>query len=275
MDNFFKDTRPGKEITHGSAFFELPILYQRDDAFGLYFSVNAKKLAGILPTEKLYPIILPNGRAVFAICAFNYIDTTIGTYGEVAAVIPVIYGKKPLTGMLPALMESNYPGFGALVHHLPVTNAEARDAGRGEWGYPKFIADMHFNIKTDYLECLMREKQAHILDLRVARKGIFLSDKKPLITFSVKENKLIKTVVPQKGIRRIALNPKNSYVKFGDHPMAESIKALDISDRPFMSFYFPERAAILPSGEIIDSNVKTFEGYMGETRIAEHTIDYS
>ena len=107
-------------------------------------------------------------------------------------------------------MESNYPGFGVLVYHLPVTKAEARDAGRGEWGYPKFIADMRFKINTDYLECSMREKETHILDLRVARNGICLQDKKPLITFSVKENKLIKTIVPQKGIRRIALNPKNS-----------------------------------------------------------------
>ena len=57
--------------------------------------------------------------------------------------------------------------------------------------------------------------------------------------------------------------------------MAKSITALDISDRPFMSFYYPERAAILPSGEIIDSNVKAFDGYRGETRSAEHTIDYS
>ena len=106
-------------------------------------------------------------------------------------------------------------------------------------------------------------------------RWICLQDKKPLITFSVKENKLIKKIVPQKGIRRIALNPKNSYVKFSGHPMAESITALDISDRPFMSFYYPERAAILPSGEIIDSNDNVFDGYMGETRIVEHTIDYS
>ena len=26
--------------------------------------------------------------------------------------------------------------------HLPVTRVEARDAGRGEWGYTKFLADM-------------------------------------------------------------------------------------------------------------------------------------
>jgi len=274
MENFFKDARPGKEVTYGSATFELPILYQRDDFFGLYFTADAKKVAAILPTDKLHPVVLPNGRAVYAICAYNYINTTIGTYGEVAAAIPVIYGKKPVTGMFPALLESYYPGFGALVHHLPVTKAEARDAGRGEWGYTKFIADMHFNIKTDHLECLMREENQHILDLHIAKKGLFITDKKPLITYSVKENKLIKTIIPQKGMRRFSINPKDSYVRLGNHPMAQSIKELDISEKPFLSFYYPERSAILPSGKVIDSNVKAFEGYMGKNRAAQHTIDY-
>ena len=265
MEAFFKNTRPGKEVTHGSATFELPILYHRDDFFGLYFTVEAKKVEAILPTDKLYPILMPNGRALFAIGAYNYIDTSIGPYGEVAAAIPVIYGKKAPVGIVAALLESRYPGFGVLVQHLPVTKMEARDAGRGEWGYTKFIADMHFNIKADYLKCVMHEENEHILDLMVAKKGICLPDTKPLITYSVKESKLIKTIIPQKGFRCLEIKPKESYVKFGKHHMAESIKELDISEKPFMSFYYPDRAAILPSGRVIDNKVKSFEGYIGSS----------
>ncbi len=277
MDNFFSNTRPGKEVTYDKATFELPILYLRDDFFGLYFTANAKKVREIMPSDKLYPVIMPNGRAVIGIAAYNYIDTTVGSYGEVPVVIPAVYGEKPIpfTGLLIALMESRYPGFGVLVQHLPVTKILARDAGRGEWGYTKFVADMHFNITPEYMECQMHEEEQHILDIRVARKGIYVKDTKPLITFSVKDNKLIKTLIPHKGMKRISLNTKGSFVNFGSHPMAQSVIDLEISSKPFMAIYYSERSAILPSGEVIEDNVRPLDGYFGKDREAKHTVEYT
>jgi len=72
-------------------------------------------------------------KALLGIAAFNYVDTSIGPYGEVAVVIPVVHRRRPLP-LLPALMEASYPGFGNLVLHLPVTGLKPRDAGRGVWG---------------------------------------------------------------------------------------------------------------------------------------------
>ena len=274
---FFAGTRPGKKAKYGKASFELPILYLRDDFFGLYFTADVKKVRGILPSDRMHPITMPNGRAIVAILAYNYIDTTIGPYGEVPVVIPVLYDKKrlPFMGFLPALRQGSHPGFAALVMHLPVTKVEARDAGRGEWGYTKFIADMHFDITPEYLQCSMSEGPEHILDLRVMRKGIHVRDDKPLITFSVKDKKLIRTVIPQKGVMRVSLATKGSFVKFGPHAMARSIRALDISDKPFMASFYTERAAILPSGAVVEENVRPFEGYIGKDRKAKHTTFYT
>jgi hypothetical protein len=110
----------------------LPILYYRDDFFVLYFTANIKKVIEILPSTNLYPVMMPNGRAIIGVGAFNDIETTIGSYGEVPIVIPVVYGKKtsPFTGLIPAFMESRHPGFGLLVMHMPVTSILARDWGR-------------------------------------------------------------------------------------------------------------------------------------------------
>ena len=277
MDNFFANTRPGKEVTYGEISFELPILYFRDDFFMLYFTANAKEVKSIMPSNKLYPVIMPNGKAIIAVGAFNYIDTTRGPYGEVPVGIPVIYGRKPFpfTGIIPALMESRYPGFGILVQHLPVTNKIAKDVGRKEWGYTKFVADMHFNITPECMECQMYEEDQHILDIRVARKGFYVKDTKPLVTFSVKNNKLIKTVIPQKGMKRLSLNTKGSFLNLGDHPMAQSVRDLGISAKPFMAAFYPERAAILPSGDVIENDVMPFEGYPGKDREAKHTVEYT
>ena len=256
---------------------ELPILYYHDDFFALYFTANIKKVSEIVPSANLYPVRMPNGRAIIGVAAFNYMETTIGSYGEVAIVIPVVHGKKtsPFTGLIPAFMESRYQGFGLLVMHLPVTGMLARDGGRQGWGYTKFIADMHFVINSDYFECQMYEEDRHILDLRVRKKGILMKETRPIITYSVLDNNLIKTIIPQKGIRRVAIQTKGSFLKLGNHPVSESLKALDISNKPFMSAYFPERSTILPLGDIIEKNVSSFEGYLGKNREAKHTIEYN
>jgi hypothetical protein len=274
---FFDGTRLGKQAKYGEASFELPILYLRDDFFGLYYTADTKKISEIIPSDKLTPVTMPNGRAVIAIMAYNYLETSIGSYGEVPVAIPVLFEKKqlPLGGFLPLMLQGAYPGFGVLVMHLPVTKVIARDAGRGEWGYTKFVADMDFSITPEFLECRMYEKDQFIFDLRVMRRGFHMPDKNPLITFSVKDRQLIRTTIPIKGVMRFSLCTKDSYVKFGAHPMAQSIQALDISENPFAQSFYTERAAILPSGEIVERNVKPLEGYMGQTRDARHSWKYT
>ena len=277
MIPFFENTRPGRQVTYGQATFDLPILYFRDDFFGLYFSATFKAVKEIMPSHNLHPLMLPNGRAVVAIAAYNYIDTTVGPYGEVAVAIPVVYGKKPgRLSSIPALIkESNYPNFGALVHHLPVTKIIARDAGRGEWGYTKFVADMTFHATPEAFNCTMGEKETHILDLHVPRQGIRMRDKKPLTTYSVREGKLIKTVIKHQGLKRVQLRPQNAFIRWGDHPVSQSVKDLGISEKPFMSMYYVERSAILPEGWVMESNVAPFEGYRGEDREGVHKTFYT
>ncbi len=275
MKRFFDIPQKVKSVTYNDFSFDLPILYFRDDFFGLYFTADRKKVKALMPSEHLHPVII-NGRAIVAILAINYIETSIGPYGEVPVVVPVVYGEKPMpgTGLLPALMESKYPGFGVLVQHLPVTKTEARDAGRGEWGYTKFVADMYFRITPELMHCRMDEEDNNILEIQVARKGIAIKDRKPLVTYSVKGNNLIKTFIPQKSVKRIAVFPKDSYLTLGNHPVADSIKALDISDKPLASIYFPERAGILPEGQVIEKGVKAFEGYLGSDRVGAHVVNY-
>lgn len=276
MKTFFSNSKPVNKVTHGKATFDLPILYHRDDAFALYFTANYEKVKAVMPSDKLHPVILPGKKAVVVIGAFNYIDTSIGTYGEVAVALPAVFDKKitSFNGILPALMESGYPGFGVVIMHLPVTRVEAKDAGRGEWGYTKFIADMYFSISPEYMECRLLEGDRDILDMRVKRKGFYLRDKKPLTTFSVKDGDLIKTVIPQIAAKRVSLMTGGSRLKLGDHPVAESIRSLGISSRPFMSVYYPERAAILPSGTVIEKGVSPMEGHLGEDRKALHSIEH-
>jgi len=230
MSTFFSSAGPAKEVTHGSATFGLPILYFRDDAFTLFYTADPQKVKNLLPSDKLHPILLPGNRTMVGVAAFNYIDTTIGSYGEVGLVIPVVHADKAPSIILPALLESRYPGFGVLVMHLPVTKSIARDAGRGQWGYTKFVADMTFTITSEFMECRMKEKDREILTMRVARKGIPVRDKKPLVTYSVLNNNLIRTTIPQTGSFRLSVGPGDSYLNLG-FPEAPATKCAE----PFLN----------------------------------------
>ena len=272
MSDFFASTRPGRTVNHGSATFELPILYFRDDLFTLFFSADLAQVKAAMPSDKLHPVRLSSQKALVA--AFNYIDTSIGPYGEIGVVIPAVYGDKLPLPVLPGLLETRYPGFGALVMHLPVTKTVARDAGRGEWGYTKFVADMRFTNTPEFQQCEMSEEDRHILTLRVERRGIVRREKKPLITYSVKDGNLIKTVIPQKGTYRMCFSARHSFLKLGDHEVAQSIREWGISAKPLLSRYFVERGGILPAGEIIEENVRPLDGYFGKEREGEHTVSY-
>lgn len=253
-------------MTCGMASFDLPILYFHDDLFGLSFGADFDKVRALMPSDRLHPVRLLGGGAVVGIFAMDYYETTVGSYGEVAVATPVVQGSKAPPPLLPLLLESNYPGFGLLVIHLPVTTLDARDGGRGVWGFAKFTSEMVFTLTPEFMECRLSEEGTHILTLRVARQGMALRDRKPLITYTVKEKRLIRTTIPQKGSQRLALRPRDSSLDLGDHPVAQSIRELGLSDRPFVSRYYMERCGILPKGEVIEEGVRPLEGYYGRDR---------
>ncbi len=247
---------------YGKAEFDLPIFYYRDDLFLGFFLADLKKVKEVLPSKHLHPVVFGPGKAIAVIGAFYYIDTSIGPYGEIPVGIPVVW-KTPSVPFLPALIENYYPGFGIYILHLPVTTIEARDAGRGVWNYPKFVADMRFKNTPEYISVDMEENGRYILGLKVDKKGHIFRDNRPLVTYTEKDGKIIKTVIPVKGIYMTCMRPGSGRLDLGDHPVAETIKALGVGKRPIITRYYIERAAILPEGEVVGESDKRYDGYRG------------
>ena len=277
MKPFFSGAMPAKSTTAGGVKFDLPILYFRDDAFALFYTADPQKLQALLPSDRLYPVTITKNKALFGVACFNYIDTTIGAYGEVGIVVPAMFADKKPAHLIPAIRESYDPRFGMVVLHLPVTNTTAREAGRGVWGYTKFVADMKFIITPEYMECRLSEGKKKILTARVARftrGGFVKKDYRPLSTFSVKDKKLIQTTIPQVGTARNSFFPDGSFLDLGDHAIVGPLKDLGLSKKPFMSRYYLERSGILPTGVVIQEDVREMDGYRGADRQGEHTVVY-
>jgi hypothetical protein len=267
MRPFFEGTRPGRVARVGTAEFDLPVLYFRDDSFGALFTADLARLRAVMPSRKLHPVPHSTpGRGLVYIGCFDYLDTSIGPYGEVAVAVPAVYGRRP-PPVLPTVFEGRWPGFGAVILHLPVTTRLTRDGGRAYWGYAKFVADMRFQSTPEFQECRLDEGGKHVLTLHVVKRGPPLPDRRPLITYSVKDGALIRTTIPQSTIVRTALGAGGASLELGGvHPVAISIRELGIDLRPVMTRYYLDRSAILPEGEVLEQGVGPLEGYPGAER---------
>jgi len=95
-----------------------------------FFPLPTRNVRALLPSPQLRPVEAVPGYAVLAFVAFEYRDTDIGPYNEVAVCVPVLYNSPLNLPLVPLLLEKSYPGLGFYVHHLPVTTDIACRAGR-------------------------------------------------------------------------------------------------------------------------------------------------
>lgn len=71
------------------------------------------------------------------------------------------------------------------------------------------------------------------------------------------------------------MNPAGSWLHLGDHPVAEALRQLGLPRKPLMAFSYPERAAVLPAGEVIETGVRPLRGYTGSERAGRLSVRYN
>jgi len=273
--DFFHWTGPtAKAVDVGPALVDVPIMYYRDDCFLGFFSAAYEPTRALLPSSEMHPVTLPNGRAIVGVTAFNYLETSLGPYGEIAVIIACTYGRRGLP-MLPLLLEGRYAGWGVFVLHLPVTNILARDAGRAIFGYAKFVADMDFERRPTHQRVRLSEGDSHILTLTVQQRGLTQKDNRPIITYSVLDGELLRTTVPSRAVYQMGLGSGLGTLALGDHEIADQLRALDISPTAFATRNYLTRSGILPAGEPVGPSDRPYDGYPGEEReYGRLTVNY-
>jgi hypothetical protein len=148
---------------------KLPIFYYDGTAQTAVFPARLSALRNLMPDPRFSPARLAPGLGAVGVSCFEYRDTDIGAYNELA--ISVIL-KEPGSG-------SNLPGRALLaglrrnqlhawVHHLPVTTEIARAGGVDFYNYPKFIASIEFDDGPSGRSCMLAEGDERILELHGA-----------------------------------------------------------------------------------------------------------
>lgn len=237
-------------MSRGSPFFEgvaqvdatiagqaarLPIFYYDGTAQTAVFPARIGRLRALLPDPRLVPARLAPGLGAVAVTCFEYRDTDIGPYNELA--IAIVLNEPPFALNLPgrALLQGLRRGqLHAWVHHLPVTTEVARAGGVDFYNYPKFIASIEFDERGEAgRSCRLAEGEETIL--RLSGEPVPTPDAGELQVFShlwmdrqpqSSEFKLRATA------RGRALRPGAARLELGErHPIARELAGALVSRR--------------------------------------------
>jgi hypothetical protein len=257
----------------GVAEIALPIRYWRTDCFMGLFSADLDAVRDLLPSRRLHPVRVTGNKVVVAVGVFNYLETSVGPYGEIA-VSPLCTLDRMAPPVLP-LATGYLRGMSGFVAHLPVTSRIAREAGRRVWGYPKFVADMDFDLRPESQRVEMSEDGQEILSLEVRRRGHVALETAPLTTYTAHGDRLVRTTIAMRGHVATAIGPSHGELVLGDHAVGREIAALGIGRRPLVTRTYLSHSAILPAGVDLGPVDRSYGGHQGsDAEFGRHTVRY-
>ncbi|MEA2671432.1 MAG: hypothetical protein QOG45_1652 [Chloroflexota bacterium] len=245
------------EVGGGSV--QLPIHYRRADILTAFFTAGRDAVERLLP-DGLHPVNMGRDRTQLAISGANYLDSTLGPYGEVAITVPCTHGRRA-PAIVSAALQTLFPGFGYFVIHLPVTTPLADELGRSVWGYPKFLADIDFDRTPGHQRVRLAEGGAEILSLSVPQRGLPVRDDRPWVFYATRDTDLLRVTTPCRSIYQVLPGGPGVRLQLGDHRIAAQLRRLRLSTRPLFSLNYLYYASVLPAGEIVDEVDRPYLGY--------------
>ncbi|TSD09620.1 acetoacetate decarboxylase [Haloglomus irregulare] len=201
---------------------------------GAVLSASPEAVHELLPGG-LRPIRATRDRAAVTLLCVDYdrigYDSGITPYNEFGVLIPAVDGD---TRTLPYASVFTR-GVSGYVWHLPVTSEPAKALGVDIWGYPKEVADITHDDDGSTRRTSVHIDGQHLIDVTVERPPMF-SQSDTSVGYTTKDGSVLREDLELHG--EIGLWPYSSNISYslGEHPRAERLKELDLSDRALMRF---------------------------------------
>jgi hypothetical protein len=252
----FFDGVTQSEVTVAGQPAKVPIFYYDGTAIQAVFAARLGALRRLMPDPRFSPARLAPGLGALAITCFEYRDTDLGPYNELA--ISVVLNEPWFLPNLPgrALASSlRRRQLHAWVQHLPVTTEIARAGGVDFYNYPKFIAGIDFQETTTRRVCRLSEGEEHILTLSGERIATPRSQELQLFSHLWMDRQ------PQGSEFKInalemgaSLRPGAATLHLGErHPIARELAGLIAWRRPLQYQYMARFEGILYGPEHLSS----------------------
>ncbi|HEX7977442.1 MAG TPA: acetoacetate decarboxylase family protein [Gemmatimonadaceae bacterium] len=229
---------------------DVPVRYRDGSQVLALYRVGLDRVRALLPDDTLEPVTLA-GRALAVITAFEYRDTTVGAYNEVAVGFYVRRRGTHVSGVRAMLDPGRARDAGFWVAALPVTSELARAAGAELWGYPKYVTpiDTRFTPKRVRVEIPGELVMEHSSGTGLRVAGL------PIVTFTRCGHELLRTHIDV--FHRVRLGGARS-VRLditGDGPTADVVRRLGLHETKALSaFRCDAFRTLLPLGTPVPTN---------------------
>jgi len=225
--------------------FKLPVHSEQSPALMAAFSIDPDRAARLLPGNEIHPFRVWN-KGLLIVTVIDYRVTNIGKYIEFSIAIACTRGSRPAPRLLPGLFTRAF-GTGQYVYDLPVSTEISVKGGKGIWGMPKHQANLDFVIGEQWVSSQYDLDGQLAMRIDVERpKSAWLPLNMAGTNYCAYRGMLMASYVYFKGKLGFSLFKAGSArLVIGDHPRIRALKALEISEQPLFTGYFPDTQGVL------------------------------
>ena len=224
--------------------FALPVRSFRMQALMAAFPVDTEEARKLLPPS-MVPVRLWN-ETLLVITVVNYLDTSIGKYIEYSVAVTAAHRDSDPPRLLPLLLPGPFR-FGQYVVDLPVSSEVSVKGGKGIWGMPKHQANLDFVVMDDRVSSQYDKDGQAAVFVEIERPGgPRLPAAMGASNYCSFRGMLMKSDIYFRGKAEIGFARRaRGRLRLGDLPRVEPLKALNPSERPLFTVFFPEAHGVL------------------------------
>jgi len=228
-DPFIKDT-PRKTLDMAGQPIKCPILYYDLRWINAIFTTRTSKLKKLLPHPNFKPIEMWPGMSMLGITVFEYRDSSIGPYNEIAFVIPIKFQTGfvfPGLALISMMRKNVFPSY---IYQMPVTIDISVKAGLHFWNHPKLLSEITIRDNGDNLDVTLKENGIMILKMSARKLAAKQSSRVQFHTYSVKENIVMHGLVDGWAPRLSKVMMGNmAQLELGEHWISKELAELELS----------------------------------------------
>jgi len=232
-----------KQVKVRNILVDIPLKY-RGRAITALFPISTKKALEAINCSKIYPAEISFNKCLLNITLFDYYNTPVGPYAELALSIPVFYNQFINIPLFPLLLNNFFKNFGFFIVTIAQNTDIAIEHGNVITGYPHYekVIDVKFKSDGEYINTEAYEDNKEILKLKINKPQKEKLQDKSYTTYFKKGDSLSQITMDTSTIMG---RPKSCDLKLGNHELSERIRQFDISYNPIEVQYFSDAIEIL------------------------------
>ncbi len=220
----------------------LPVVVRSAEYAAATFLVHHSAAQQVIGHTGLLATRQRGNKAIASLALVDYLDNDLGTYKELALAF-VVDNPEAAAGPPGTNRDKTV---NTLIHRLPVSESFTCSAGRGIWGFPKWVADLSVDFTATGAHCVLRDGDTEVLRISLRRGRLPIPRRPlPMNAYTFFDDGLLRvTPWTTSGTGRQTIRPGGATLQLGyGHPIADELRTLGMPKKALMTLFDPAMSA--------------------------------